>query len=209
MRKFSEIVDEILRELQPLRDGLSKARARNEVITSLYLVTRWMVFLDRSTAAKNRTSAKQIQKTVHRLRRQWASAPRIVRTAPFDSSASMSIEKILEDLERGLTSFAETKYFPKNVGDPLKRSCALWAYAIVVRLSKKRPTSSSVNSSLRVITSLIYERCKGRQQDLERACEAALKFRPTLFDLCPREDFGRAYNRLDEGARLRAQTSVH
>src|SRR6516165_3848953 len=212
MRKLSEIVDEILCELRPLRDGFSKARARNEVITSLYIVRNlWMGFLDRSTAVKDRTSAKQIQKTVHRLRRQWASAPRIVRTAPFDSSASMSIEKILEDLERGLTSFAETKYFPKNVGDPLKRSCALWAYAIVVRLSQKRPASSSVNSPLRVITSLIYERCKGRQQDLERACEAALKLRPTLFDLCPREDFGRAYNRLDEAkrARLRAQTSVH
>src|SRR5262245_31853460 len=101
MRKHSEIVDEILRELRPLRDGLSKARARNEIITSLYIVrTTWMVFLDRSTAVKNRTSAKQIQKTVHRLRRQWDSAPRIVRrTTPFDSSASLSLEKILEDLE--------------------------------------------------------------------------------------------------------------
>jgi hypothetical protein len=123
----------------------------------------------------------------------------------------MSLEKILEDFERGLTSFAQAKYFPKNVGDPLKRTCAYWAYAIMVRLSQKRPASSSVNSPLRVITSLIYERCKGRQQDLERACEAALKFRPTLFDLCPREDFGRAYNHLYEvkRARLRAQTSIH
>ena len=223
MRKLSEIVDEILCELRPLRDGFSKARARNEVITSLYIVRNlWMGFLDRSTAVKDRTSAKQIQKTVHRLRRQWASAPRIVRTALNDSSASMSLEKTLEDFERGLTLFAEirpghflsyiaTGLAQNGAGDPLKRSCALWAYAIMVRLSQKRPASSSVNSPLRVITSLIYERCKGRQQDLERACEAALKFRPTLFDLCPREDFGRAYNRLDEAkrARLRAQTSVH
>ena len=209
MRKLSEIVDEILGELQPLRDGLSKARARNDVITSLYMVTRWMVFLDRSTAAKNRTSAKQIQKTVHRLRRQWASAPRIVRTALNNSSASVSLEKILEDFERGLTSFAQIR-FP-SVGDPLKRSCAYWAYIIMVRLSQKRPASSSVNSPLRVITSLIYERCKGRQQDLERACEAALKFRPRLDDLCPREDFERVYNRLLEAkrARVRARTSVH
>jgi hypothetical protein len=208
MRKLSEIVDEILGELQPLRDGLSIHRARNDVITSLYMVTRRMVFLDRSTAAKNRTSAKQIEKTVHRLRRQWASAPRIVRTALNDSSASMSLEKILEDFERGLTLFAQIRF---GVGDPLKRSCALWAYAIMVRLSQKRPASSSVNSSLRVITSLIYERCKGRQQDLERACEAALKFRPTLDDLCPREDFERVHDRLLEAkrARVRARTSVH
>jgi hypothetical protein len=134
----------------------------------------------------------------------------------------MFLEKILEDFERGLTLFAQirvaqvaqvaqTRFAQNGAADPLKRTCALWAYAIMVRLSQKRPASSSVNSSLRVITSLIYERCKGRQQDLERACEAALKFRPTLFDLCPREDFGRAYNRLLEAkrARLRAQTSVH
>jgi hypothetical protein len=211
MRKLSEIVDEILGELQPLRDGLSIHRARNDVITSLYLVTRWMVFLDRSTAAKNRTIAKQIQKTVHRLRRQWASAPRIVRTALNDSSASMSLEKILEDFERGLTLFAQFRFAQNGAGDPLKRSCSLWAYAIMVRLSQKRPASSSVNSSLRVITSLIYERCKGRQQDLERACEAALKFRPTLDDLWPREDFERVHDRLLEAkrARVRARTSLH
>ena len=140
----------------------------------------------------------------------------------FDSSASMSLEKTLEDFERGLTLFAQirpahflgyitTSLAQSGAGDPLKRSCALWAYAIVVRLSQKRPASSSVNSPLRVITSLIYERCKGRQQDLERACEAALKFRPTLFDLCPREDFERVYSRLLEAkrARVRARTSVH
>jgi hypothetical protein len=223
MRKHSEIVDEILGELQPLRDGLSKARARNEVITSLYIVRNLLGdLLDRSTVAKYRTSAKQIQKTVHRLRRQWASAPRIVKTALNDSSASMSLEKILEDFERGLTLFAQIRpgnvlsYIATNLaqngaGDPLKRMCALWAYAIMVRLSQKRPASSSARSSLRVITSLVYERCKGRQQDLERACEAALKLRPTLFDLCSREDFGRVYSRLREAklARIRAQTSVH
>ena len=211
MRKHSEIVDEILRELRPLRDGISIHRARNDVITSLFIVTRFLaVFLDRSTAAKNRTSAKRIQKTVHGLRRQWASAPRIVRTA-LNSSASMSLEKILEDLERGLTSLAQPRFAQNGVGDPLKKSCALFAYAIMVRLSQKRPASSSVNSSLRVITSLIYERCKGRQQDLERACEAALKSRPTLDDLCPREDFERVYSRLLEAkrARVRARTSVH
>src|SRR5262249_19648485 len=164
---------------------------RNEVITSLYLVTRWMVFLDRSTAAKNRTSAKQIQKTVHRLRRQWASAPRIIRTAMNDSSASTSLEKILEAIERGLTLFTQNRFPHSGAAGPLKRTCAYWAYVIMVRLSQKRPASSSVNSPLRVITSLIYERCKGRQQDLERACEAALKFRPTLDFLCPRDDFER------------------
>jgi len=211
MRKLSEIVDEILGELQPLRDGLSIHWVRNDVSTSLYMVTRWVVFLDRSTAAKNRTRAKQIQKTVHRLRRQWASAPRIIRTAMNDSSASTSLEKILEDIERGLTLFTQNRFPHSGAADPLKRTCAYWAYVIMVRLSQKRPASSSVNSPLRVITSLIYERCKGRQQDLERACEAALKFRPALDDLCPRELFEKIHDRLLEAkrARVRARTSVH
>jgi hypothetical protein len=205
MRKHSEIVDEILGELKPLRDGVSIHDARNDVITSLYLLNLGMEFLDRSSVAKTRTRLKQVLKTVHRLKHQLTSLPKIYRP-PFgygEGSTPMSLEKILAITDKLLTHDLARK----ETGDPLKRQCASWAYVIMVRLSQKRLTSSSARSPLRVIASLIYEKCKGREVDLERACEAALKFRPTLDDVCLRENF--EYFLEGKRARVRVRTSVH
>jgi hypothetical protein len=59
--------------------------------------------------------------------------------------------------------------------DYTKALCASRAYSIMVECSKKPPASSSENSTLRVIASLIYQHCTGKRQDLERACEDTLR----------------------------------
>ena len=59
--------------------------------------------------------------------------------------------------------------------DYIKAVCAYEAYKIMMECSKKPPASSSENSPLRVIASLIYQHSTGKRQDLERACEDTLR----------------------------------
>jgi hypothetical protein len=176
MHEPAQLVSAILEELRPLRDGVSQDKAKNKVDVWLRETKKQMAVLDRLSVKKNRNSAKQIRNTIHRLQYQIRTAPRLVQNCgyvqpAFPDGPVFSVPKMLSWMDVALdklTTFSAPRDYSKAL-------CASRAYRIMVECSKKRPTSSSENSPLRVIASLIFQHCTGKRQDLERACEDALR----------------------------------
>jgi hypothetical protein len=177
MREPAQLVSAaILRELRPLRDAISQDKAKNKVDVWLRETKKQMAVLDRLSIKKNRNSAKQIRNTIHRLQYQIRTAPRLVQNCgyvqpTFPNGPIFSVPKMLSLMDEALDKLATFSAFM----DYTKALCASRAYSIMVKCSKKPPASSSENSPLRVIASLIYQHCTGKRQDLERACEDTLR----------------------------------
>jgi len=137
-----------------------------------------MAVLDRLSVKKNRNSAKQIRNTIRRLQYQIRTAPRPVQNCSyvrqtFDKGPVFSVPEMLSLMDEALEKLATFS----AAMDAIKAMCASRAYSIIEKCSKKPPASSSENSPLRVIAGLIYQHCTGKRQDLERACEDALRRR--------------------------------
>src|SRR5881227_1838334 len=80
MREPAQLVSAaILRELRPLRDGVSQDQAKSRVDACLRTMKEQMAVLDRLSVKKNRNSARQIRNTIHRLKYQIRTAPRLVQ----------------------------------------------------------------------------------------------------------------------------------
>jgi hypothetical protein len=177
MREPAQFVSAaILRELRPLRDDVSQNKAKKRVDFCLRELKKDMAVLDRLSVKKNRNSARQIRNTVHRLQYQIRTAPRLVQNCGYlrqtvDKGPVFFVPEILSLMDEALDRLAT---FSAAV-DYTKAVCACSAYGIIKACSKKPPASSSENSPLRVIASLIYLHCTGKRQDLERACEATLR----------------------------------
>jgi hypothetical protein len=177
MREPAQLVSAaILRELRPLRDGVSQDKAKSEVDARLEKLKEQMAVLDRLSVKKNRNSARQIRNTIRRLQYQIRTAPRVVQKCgyvrqTFDKGPVFSVPEMLSLMDEALDKLATFS----AAMDALKAMCASRAYSIIEKCSKKPPTSSSENSPLRVIAGLIYQHCTGKRQDLERACEGTLR----------------------------------
>jgi len=177
MREPAQLVSAaILRELRPLRDGVSQDKAKSQIDACLGLMKKQMAVLDRLSVMKNRKSARQIRNTIQRLQYQILTAPGLVQNCGyvqqiFPNGPIFSVPEMLSLMDEALDKLAT---FSASM-DYTKAMCAFRAYSIMEECSKKPPASSSENSPLRVIASLIYQHCTGKRQDLERACEDALR----------------------------------
>jgi hypothetical protein len=182
MREPAQLVSAILEELRPLRNGVSQDKAKNLVHDQLLVLKIGMPVLDRLSVKKNRNSARQIRNTIHRLQYQIRTAPRPVQNCGYvrpngpvqtfpNDDAIFSVPEMLSLMDEALDRLATFS----AAMDYIKAWCASSAKRIMLQCSKKPPASSSENSPLRVIASLIYQYCTGKQQDLERACEDVLR----------------------------------
>jgi hypothetical protein len=202
-----KILNEIVDELRPLRDAAKESDAMLGVrIVLRYMDQHFMPIKDRRSIKQNRTSSKQIQRTINKLRYQIRSAPWPVRVIAETCNGNDPLLPLLEQTlmaaDAALSGFVEQD----ATADIVKPMCACCAYATIEAFSEKRPTSSSAASPLRVIAGLIYECCTGRQQDLERACEAALQWRPTMDEIIGRYAFKEGYDHFIELERALVQS---
>jgi hypothetical protein len=175
-REQSPIIDAIIAELEPLRSGMSRNDAERDIRSQLNAMQKEMQLFHRPSLKENRDSAKKIRSTIRRLKYQVATAPPAIQSHIHvgDYPVRGPLPTVLEMLNAMDKKLADHVTL-SAASDRIKFACAARGHDIMLRCSQKAPASSSANSALRVIASLIYEHCTRKRQDLERACEAALR----------------------------------
>jgi len=127
-------------------------------------------FLSREAVRKTRASARKILAATMKIEGELAALPEL----RLRLKSPQKIE-LLEEIKRECRA-AVKGTLGAGRRDQIKEWCARSAFALVVRFSKHRPTSSSADSPYRHIASLLYEAVTGRRdKDFERVCKVVLK----------------------------------
>lgn len=167
----------IVADLKPWRDQWREEQISLAVTKKLKLLRGAAAeALDRDAIIKTRTDARDIKKTIDKLRQQIrrASPELQLRLDPsYRPELRYQLLLVHDECDR-----AEENSVTHDRADQVKAWCAIIAYSLIQKYSEEEPTSGSSKAPFRNIAGVLYSCLRpGKREtpDLKRACDDRLR----------------------------------
>jgi hypothetical protein len=174
----SEIIDEIVGELEPLKPGCTKAAATAEVKHQLNVLLKQIPWQrEISNLKRDPVYFRRLDRALSKVQKLLKSAPGlagdILRSPKFGNRSDIEGLGRLREV-CGQMKSGQASYRP-SYDTPAQRLCAHFAHSLMQRLSANKITGTE-GDAFRIIAEKLYEAISGKVgADLKRACDAVLK----------------------------------